>query len=155
MKITKEYLKKLIMEEVGPSRGLSNFAQLQHMYPGQGGLKNFAPTGEPPDNQTRDKAATRPPYETLGVKVDIEEGDAVVTSGKTRYKIKFVEGSNRQRVEVAPIDTYEATIDNGNVVWDHETPAFVKFDPHLDKSLKELVSVDFDDQEESGEDDEN
>ena len=154
MKITKEYLKKLIVEEVGPNRGLSNSAQLQHMYPGQGGLKNF-PTGDPPDNSTRDQAATRPPYETLGVKVDIQEGDAIITSGKTRYQIKFIEGTDRQRVEVTPIDSYEATIDNGNVVWDMQAPAFIKFDPLLDKAIKELVTVDFQDQQESEEEDEN
>lgn len=141
MKITKEYLKKLILEEVGPVRGQANSNQLQHMYPGQGNLKNF-PTGEPPDNSTRDRMATRPPYETLGIKVEYGDGDVFVTSGKTRYKVWFEEGSDRKRVNVLPVDKYSANIDGQKITWDSNAPGFVQFDPYLDKFIKEFITVD-------------
>lgn len=143
MKITKQYLKQLIMEEVGPVRGQTNSNQLQHMYPGQGNLKNF-PTGEPPDNNTRDRAATRPPYETLGIKVEYGDGDVFVTSGKTRYKVWFESDSEHKRVNVLPVDEYSATVEGEKITWDGNTPAFVQFDPHLDKFIKEFTTIDVD-----------
>lgn len=145
MKITKQRLKEIILEEVGPVRGTSHANMLQHMYPGQGNLKNF-PTGEPPDNSTREPMTTRAPYETLGIKVDIRDGVAYVMSGKTKYKVWFPEGSDRTRIYVQPCDEYAATIDGERVDWDASAPAFVRFDPHLDQFIKELVQVDFENQ---------
>lgn len=153
MKITKELLKKIIKEEVGPVKGAHGGA-LQHMYPGQGNLRNF-PSGEPPDNSTRDVMTTRPAYETVGVQVQIEEGVPYVLSGKTRYRLEFEEGSDRKRGYVIPDDQYGFTLDGNRVDWDQNAPAFVRFDPHLEKSIKELVTVDYVDQPEEEEQDEN
>lgn len=152
MKITKELLKKIIKEEVGPVKGAHGGA-LQHMYPGQGNLRNFT-TGEPPDNSTRDKAATRPPYDTLGVQVQIEEGVPYIISGKTRYRLEFEEGSERKRGYVIPEDEYGFTLDVGRIDWDQSVPAFVRFDPHLEKSIKDLTTVEFTEQPEEEEDEE-
>lgn len=142
MKITKELLKQIIKEEVGPVRGTSHGNLLQHLYVGGGQLKNY-PTGQPPDNSTRDQAFTRPPYETLGIKVEFEGGDVFVTSGKTRYRVWFPEPDDRTRVKVVPCDEYAATIDGDRIDWDENTPASVKFDPHLEKFIKELKMVDY------------
>ena len=137
MKITKQKLKQIIMEEVGPVRGSSHGGMLQHMYVGQGNLRNFAPTGEPPDNSTREPMTTRPPYETLGVKSEIVDGQIYLISGKTRYKLEF-DDKDLSTGRVVPFDEYKFTIDNGQVTWFDNAPAHVRFDQHLEKEIMEF-----------------
>ncbi len=80
MKITKQHLKQLILEEfVGGQNGPLGMTPNQGAY-----LKNYAPTGKPPDNQSRQTIGTRPPYETLGVVNETEDGQEYITVGKIK-----------------------------------------------------------------------
>lgn len=131
MKITKDTLKKIISEEISQGGPLS-------MTPNQGAmLRNYAPTGRPPDNQSRPGYGTRPPYETLGVEKVIEEGEQLITIGKIKYKLVF-DNEEGTSGHVEPIGEYKFTIDNGKVNWLEETPTHVRFDSHLEKQIKEF-----------------
>ena len=132
MKITKEKLKQLISEELSQRDGPLGMA------PNQGAvLRNFAPTGRPPDNQSRQTIATRPPYETLGVEKIIEEGDRVITIGKIKYVLKF-DNKELTSGHVEPVGEYKFTIDGDRLMWNESAPTHVRFDSHLEKQIKEF-----------------
>jgi hypothetical protein len=129
MKITKETLKKLIMEEIGATgrKGEGN------AYPGYGHMMNF-PTGEKPDNKNAEPYSGREPYETGPVETHIKDGEMYVTQGKNKFHLIF---DNEQLTSgrVVPIGEYKFTIDVGGITWFEEAPANVRFDANLEKQI--------------------
>lgn len=136
MKITKKKLKKIILEELSGNRSFGNMA-VAHMQPNAGQYLQNYPDGERPDNSDSPKQFARPEYKTLGIKTDIEEGEVLITIGKTRYKLMF-ENEDLTVGKVTPIDEYSFRIESDAVVWNDSTPAHVKFDSHLEKQIKDF-----------------
>jgi len=136
MKLTKSFLKKIIAEEVSGGKAVGSMASA-YMQPSEAVyLKNF-PSGERPDNSDSPKQFTRPPYETLGVKVETEDGETYVVIGKVKYKLVF-DNEELTSGRVIPCDEYKFTIMDGKLDWFDNTPTHVRFDSHLDKQIKEL-----------------
>lgn len=137
MKITKKNLKKIIEEEININLGMPGKGAPAYMAPNQGMyLKNY-PGGEGPDNSDRPQMARREPYETLGVEVDIEDGDALIVIGKNQYKLIF-DNEDLTSGKVVPMGEYKFTIDAGTVNWFDNAPAHVRFDSHLEKQIKDF-----------------
>lgn len=136
MKITKEKLKQIIKEEIGGQFLGTNSGPLS-MQPNFGAtLRNYAPTGKPPDNQSKPSYEGRPPYETLGVVNETEAGEEYITIGKIKYKLVF---DNKQNTSgrVEPVDEYKFTIEESGVSWNEDVPTHVRFDSHLEKQIME------------------
>jgi len=136
MKISKEKLKKLIMEEIGGQfiggqSGPLSMASNQGAY-----LRNYAPTGKPPDNHNKDVMTTRPAYETLGVVNETEDGQEYITIGNIKYRLVF-DNEDLTSGHVEPVGEYKFTIDNGKLDWFQNAPAHVRFDSHLQKQIME------------------
>lgn len=135
MKLTKNFIKKLIMEEIGgpvPRSGNS-----MHVYPGYGYQKQF-PDGNPPDNSNDTVYQGRPPYETLGVEVDTKDGQILITIGKLKYKLIF-DNEDLTSGRVVPIGEYKFTVErkdlDSNLTWQGDAPPHVRFDSHLEKQI--------------------
>lgn len=136
MKITKEKLKQLILEELSGGKSLGSPAHA-YMQPSYGVyLKNYV-DGQPPDNSDSPKQFARPPYETLGSETSVEEGDVLITVGKTKYQLVF-ENEDLTAGKVMPLGEYKFTIENGKIEWFDNTPTHVRFDAHLEKQIKDF-----------------
>jgi len=136
MKITKKLLKQLITEEVSGGKSIGSPAYA-YMQPSQAVfLKNY-PDGNPPDNSDSPKQFARPPYKTLGVEATIEEGEILVTIGKTKYKLIF-DNEDLTSGRVIPCDEYKFTIHDDQIDWFDNTPTHVRFDSHLEKQIKDF-----------------
>jgi len=136
MKITKEKLKNLIMEEISGGKSFGSPAAA-YMQPSQAVfLKNY-PDGERPDNSDAPKQFVRPEYETLGVKSEIKDGEILICIGKTKYKLVF-ENEDLTSGYVVPDDQYKFNIENGKILWHDNAPTHVRFDTHLDQQIKDF-----------------
>lgn len=129
MKITKEKLKQLIMEEIGgkpqyPGNGI---------YPGYGYMKN-APLGQLPDNRTYEPYQGKEPYETGPVETHIKDGIIYVTQGKNMFQLVF-NNEDLTSGHVIPIGQFGFTIDSGIINWFDNTPVNVRFDADLEKQI--------------------
>lgn len=136
MKISKEQLKKLILEELG-GQFIGSSGPLATS-PNQGvTLRNYGPSGKPPDNSSRPRYEGRPPYETLGVETHIEDGQIYVTVGKIQYQVIF-DNEDLTAGRVAPLGEFGFRIDNGVIEWNDSTPIHIKFDSSLEKQIIDL-----------------
>ncbi len=136
MKITKQKLKQIILEELsgGKSFGSPAAAYMQPMNAVY--LKNY-PDGERPDNSDSPKQFVRPEYETLGVKKEIEEGEVLICIGKTKYKLIF-DNEKYTSGHVIPEGEYKFTIDGEKIIWNDNVPTHVRFDSHLENQIKDF-----------------
>lgn len=132
MKITKNTLKKLIKEEITQGAGPLSTIPNQNAV-----LRNYGPSGKPPDNQSRQTIGTRPPYETLGVEVSTNADDTYITIGKIVYMLKF-DNEDLTSGHVVPIGEYKFTIDGGVINWLDNVPTHVRFDSQLEKQVLEF-----------------
>jgi hypothetical protein len=130
MKITKETLKKLILEEIG---GMPQKTGDGNIYPGYGYTKNF-PSGEAPDNRTYDPYKGREPYETGPIVTQIKDGEMYVTQGKNKFHLIF-DNPELTSGRVIPMGELKFTIDNGAINWFEEAPANVRFDANLENQI--------------------
>jgi len=140
MKITREKLKQLIMEEVAGGFMPTNYGRIDFMGGGNKSHDRVYTSGEPPNNQNKDMFIGRPPYETLGVETHIEEGEIYLTIGKNQYKLIF-EDEDLSRGIVTPIGEYKFNIsDQNKIEWiSDNTPVQVKFDSGLEKQILEFA----------------
>lgn len=132
MKISKQLLKKLIIEEIG---GMPSRAGEGNVYPGAGYTKNY-PNGQPVDNNTYQPYAGREPYEVSGDINDPKDldGELFVTDGKNIYSLQF---SNKERTAgtVTPVGQFGFTIDNGVINWFDTAPPHVRFSSKVEKQV--------------------
>lgn len=136
MKISKQKLKQIILEEVGGQFLGTNSGPLS-MQPNFGAtLRNYAPTGKPPDNHSQPAYSGRPPYETLGVINETEDGEEYITIGKIKYKLVF-DNEDLTSGHVEPVGEYKFTIDGDTISWNDNAPTHVRFDSHLEKQIME------------------
>lgn len=136
MKITKNFLKKIIMEELSGGKSIGSPAAA-YMQPSEAVyLKNY-PSGERPDNSDSPKQFMREPYETLGVETQIEDGEVLIIIGKIKYKLIF-DNEDLTSGHIIPCGEYKFTIRDGKIDWFDNTPTHVRFDAQLDKQIKDF-----------------
>lgn len=137
MKISKEQLKKLIVEELG-GQFIGSSGPLATTSNQGATVRNYGPSGKPPDNSNKPFFQGRPPYETLGVETHIEDGQIYVTVGKIQYQVIF-DNENLTSGRVSPIGEFGFNIVNNNVIeWNDSTPIHIKFDTQLEKQIIDL-----------------
>ena len=136
MKLTKNFLKQIIAEELSGGKSIGSPAAA-YMQPSVAVfLKNY-PDGEKPDNSDSPKQFAREPYETLGVEASIEDGEILIIIGKTKYKLVF-DNEDLTSGRAIPCDEYKFTIQDGKIDWFENVPTHVRFDSHLDKQIMDF-----------------
>lgn len=138
MKLTKNVLKQLIMEEIGGrgSIGGSN-RSLAYAMPSSGQLQNY-PRGEPPNNHNYMPYSGRDPYETGDVENHIQAGEVLNVNGNVQYEL-FFEDEDLTSGVVVPIGAYKFNIDKhtGQLSWVSDAPAHVRNNSDLEKQIKD------------------
>ena len=135
MKITKNILKQIIMEEIGGYKPNTSYnVDMRYEDSNQG---RQWPGGRL-DNQERPHYEGRPPYETIGAKLELENGQKVITIGKLKYELIF-DNEELTSGHISPIGEYKFTInkqgDASNINWVSQTPPHVRFDSQLEKQI--------------------
>jgi hypothetical protein len=136
MKISKNQLKKLIMEEIG---GMPARAGEGNVYPGYGYTKNY-PDGQPIDNRTYQPYQGREPYELSGEVTGPKdvEGELFLTDGKNIYLLQFNDKDTRNSGRITPIGEFGFTIDGNAINWFDSTPAHIRFSSRIEKQILEF-----------------
>ena len=135
IKLTKNKLKQLIKEEIAnPSRNVQVTKVFSPTF-GSQPIRNYK-NGEPPDNNNRDMAYTRPPYETGDVETHIKEGEVYVTQGKNQFQLVF-HNDDLTSGCIYPIGEYKFNIVGGVIEWNDNAPANVRNDADLEKQIKD------------------
>ena len=132
-KLNKEAIKRLIMEEL--ANPMVNTAPSKVYSPTLGSeyIQNYR-HGTAPNNNNKEPAYSRPPYETGGVETEIRGGEVYVTQGKNQFRLMF-SGDNLTSGHVEPVGSFAFYIQNGMVVWNDNAPANVRNDADLAKQI--------------------
>ncbi len=147
MKITKEALKQLILEELG-GQFWGQTGPLSNVHGVAKSNMAYGHTGKPPDNSNRMSYEGRPEYETLGMEVKAEEGVDYVTVGNEDYKIFFERKDDFLKGHVEPVGKYVFAIKDNNLEWEGEVPPHVRYSTHLSEGIVKLSKDKWNDSEE-------
>jgi hypothetical protein len=139
MKLTKDKIKQLIMEEIASSAmpsGGSN-RSLAYAMPSSGHLKNF-PKGDRPNNHNYQPFEGKPPYETGDVENHIGPDELLDVNGNMEFKLVFDDDELSQG-RIYPVGEYKFQIDKhtGQLSWVSEVPFHVENNSDLEKQIKD------------------
>lgn len=138
MKLTKNTLKQLIMEEIGGRSNLqASNRSLAYAMPSSGRLQNY-PRGEPPNNHNYEPYSGRDPYETGDIESNIKAGETLEVNGNVQYKLLFEDEDLTSGV-IVPVGEYRFNIDKhtGQISWTSDVPAHVLNNSDLHKQIKD------------------
>jgi hypothetical protein len=124
MKLTKEIIKKLILEEYNGSTTFSTEGEY---------IRNYK-NGEKPDNNNKMPYEGKPPYEEGPVQTHIKGGEVYVTQGRNQYKLIFNDDSLTSGY-LEPLGKHEFYIQSDMINWHDQTPANVRNDTDLENQI--------------------
>ena len=136
MKLTKEIIKKLIMEDNVPNPNTGG-GRVYSGSPTSQYMQNYR-AGKAPDNNNKEQYEGRPPYETGEIETHIEGGEVYrVVQGANEFELIFDEDDETlSHGMVRPIGEYRFNIVNGAIDWESDlTPPHVRNGAELSRQI--------------------
>jgi hypothetical protein len=133
MKLTKEIIKKLILEDYNNPNPNTGGGRIWSGAPAQQYIRNYK-NGDAPDNQNKEPYQGRDPYETGPIETHITNGEIYVTQGKNQYKLIFTD-ENLTSGYLEPIGQFGFHIQSGMIEWHDQVPANVRNDTDLERQI--------------------